>query len=176
MLHHAFPPLGGKTGRFACELLKAIAKVSDISVDFVSISNSHVYQSEPLGSRVVVHRLNVYKEKSKSFTERELFEYQAKSYIFILRTSRKIEYDLIHAIGIFPESFTAYAFKSRFPYFLSLLPSDESIKALRSMGGEFRRAAEIVFDHSTAKSGWNAPVAAKSYLMAYRQFAKKNRS
>lgn len=177
MLHHAFPPLGGPSGWFARDILEALSGIDRLQVDFVSVSESHVYQSETVGDRVVTHRLNVYKGKSKKLTAAELYEYQTKSFIFILRTSRKIRYDLIHALGMFPESLTAYAFRARFPYAVSRLPTDRAAaglltdgahKALIPFGKEILRKASAVFDHISEKPA-DADSAAKAYWIRYRK-------
>lgn len=162
MLHHAHPPLGGNGGRYARRLLESLSGQKNIRIDFVSISDREIYQTESIGEGVTIHRLNVYKTVEKKITADELYEYQAKSYIFILRTARKVKYDLIHALGIFPECFTAYAFRRKFPYVVTPMPSDAQVakvmtgghpEALSSLGREFRRAANRVFKSSLDPAG-----------------------
>ena len=181
MLHHACSPLGAAAGRFVRSLLKEFSLQKGIFVDFVCVSPSNAYQATIFGERVTAHRLNVYKGKSGQFSMEELFEYQAKSYIFILRTSRKIKYDLIHALGLFPESCTAYAFRIRFPYCVSLLPTDSAAasiltggrpESLESFGKEIMRSAKAVFDHTAGFSKLAAPIAARKYLEAYRTITR----
>lgn len=176
MLHHAFLPLGGAAGKFAKDLLEALAAEKGLHVDFVSISNTRVYQSDSFGSNVVTHRLNVYKGKTRGWTADELYEYQAKCHIFILRTSRNIRYNLIHAMGQFPESYTAYTFRTRFPYFMSLLPWDAAAaklltqnrpEALKSLVREFERRAARVFNHRRSSTRGPRQIA-KMYADAYR--------
>lgn len=182
MLHHLLPPLRDRTGRSVRPILEALATEPGIHIDFVTVSESHVYQSESIGDTVTIHRLNVYRQRGGPLSTDELFEYQTKSYIFILRTARKIQYDLIHALGIFPEAYTAYAFKNRFPYILSLLPSDRVVSArmmggrsesLKSLGREFAERAWAVFDHS--KMRLNPVETAKKFAAAYAKFARQRR-
>lgn len=175
MLHHALSPLGGIAGRFCRNLLVELAKNPAVQIDFVSISDAHHYTSESFGSTVATHRLNVYKTKSNRFTPDELFEYQAKSYIFILRTARNITYDLVHALGAFPEGYTAYSFKTRIPYMISLLPWDAAVqknmmapapRAMKSFERGLVRSAVRVFRH---RRNPNPKQIALDYLKAYSE-------
>jgi len=180
MLHHAFPPLGGKGGRDMARLMGSFSRHTDIQIDHVTISDKPVYQSDEIGGTVVTHRLNVYRRSPlRGFGAGELFEYQAKSYLFILRTSRKVPYDLVHAMGIFPEGYTAYAFRDRFPYLVSLLPSDEASMArmtggravdLAALSHHIRVGARRIFDHRRAVP-FPPPGLAKRYAEAYRSIA-----
>lgn len=170
MIHHALDPLGGRGGRTIRRLLEFLGNDPAVHIDFLTISDRPVYQSESIHSGVTTHRLNVYKKTQGKITADELFEFQAKSYIFILRTSRNVRYDLIHALGIFPEAYTAWAFRRRIPYALSLMPSTPAgAREFAALSGPCKRQARRVFNHTAGLGGPSLHKIAKSYLETYRR-------
>lgn len=170
MLHHAYPPDGPDELR---GLLGEIGLETDIAIEFISISDIHLYQSEKFGETATTHRLNVFRTPGQPYSLQELAEFQAKSYIFILRTARKVRYDAIHALGEFPEAWVAYLFRDRFPYFVTPMPTDAESAATITAGtapsltpltAQIRSGARHIFP-----AGINdAAATARLYAVQYR--------
>jgi hypothetical protein len=127
MLTYEFPPLGGGAGNAAAELVRSLGKVSGLSVVVVTSSTDAFYvEHEVFSPNSTIFYLSIGKKAGNIHyqTNVELLRYNFACHRFLRKLLAEETFDLCHAVMTVPAGASAWIFRKRIPYIVSLQGSD----------------------------------------------------
>lgn len=126
--NYEYPPLGGGAANATAYILKEYSKISDLKVDLVTSSIDADYHLEKVGGNISIHRLPIGKNKNNLHyqSQKEIFTYLWKAYLFSKKLAGKNGYDLSHSFFTIPCGLVSLLLKRKYkiPYVVSLRGSD----------------------------------------------------
>lgn len=124
ILNYEYPPLGGGAANALYYLLREFSSLSDVKVDLVTSSPDGKFELARLSDNVSIHKMAIKKKNRHYWTQREIIDYSVKASRYARRLMDATHYDLCHAFFAIPCGVTAYRFRRRLPYIVSLRGSD----------------------------------------------------
>ena len=125
-LNHEFPPIGGGAANATFYLLKELANFNDLEIDLTTSSPDKKFHKEKFSKTISVYKIPIGVDvKSAHYLNNKkflIYLLQARKLIKDLLSKR--EYDLCHAFFTLPAGLTAYLFKKKMPYIVSIRGSD----------------------------------------------------
>ncbi|MGC9328445.1 MAG: glycosyltransferase, partial [Candidatus Hinthialibacter sp.] len=123
-LNYEFPPIGGGGGNAHKHLLREFARLDDLDVTFVSITNQNEAVHQAYSSNVNLYLLPLKKKSLLYWRRSEVIRYLAMHYGFLREFLKTHSYDLCHVFFGFPTGLLAYVYRSQTPYLVSVRGSD----------------------------------------------------